>query len=516
MVTRRIGTVAALLALTAGAGEAAAAGDGFETIVLKDGQRVVGDVVAEKPEALYVDLGYDLLKLPRESIVRRSQGEEAAGEVAAKPGTTVADPSGFFTTGSLRPAPVKELVAKYGEAVVAIETPSGKGSGFLINDQGYAITNAHVIEGETRIAAILYHNAPGGGLSRRRVEDVEIVALNPFFDLALIKLPLGDAVKPGHAILGSDEVNSGDSVFAVGNPLGMERTVTQGIVSNRSRNLEGQLYIQTDTAINPGNSGGPLINIEGELIGINVAVRANAQGLGFALPIDEVKRVAAEMLSTRRLAATWHGVVAAETTRGDRRVLVATEVLRGGPGEAAGIRPGDELVRIAGMPVSNVLDVERAFLDARPGTPSQVVVRRGGTEAALALEVRPVANGGAALASFEPGDPIWDSLGLKTAPAASDQVVGVNPKLRGGLFIQAVLPGSPAAAAALQRGDILVGMNVGDRNWETIRPDHIIHVLSQPEAVQTDSALLYVIRRNSLEQRRISLADPRVKNIVAQ
>ncbi|OJW15704.1 MAG: peptidase S1 [Planctomycetales bacterium 71-10] len=275
--------------MAAGAGEAL--GDGFETIVLKDGQRVVGDVVAEKPEALYVDLGYDLLKVPRESIARRAKGEEASGEVVAKPGTTVADPSGFFATGSLRPAPVKELVAKHGEAVVAIETPSGKGSGFLINDQGYAITNAHVIEGETRIAAILYQNAPGGGLSRRRVEDVEIVAINPFFDLALIKLPLGADVKPGHAILGSEEVNSGDSVFAVGNPLGMERTVTQGIVSNRSRNLEGQLYIQTDTAINPGNSGGPLFNQRGEVVGVTSrGARADmADNLGFAIPIAYVK-----------------------------------------------------------------------------------------------------------------------------------------------------------------------------------------------------------------------------------
>jgi serine protease Do len=291
MLIRGIATCAALLAMAAATGADEAPGGGFETIVLKDGQRVVGDVVAEKPEALYVDLGYDLLKVPRETIARRAKGEETAGELVARPGSTVADPSGFFTTGTLRPAPVKELVAKYGEAVIAIETPSGKGSGFLVNDEGYAITNAHVIEGETRIAAVLYQNAPGGGLSRRRVEDVEIVASNPFFDLALIKLPLGEGVKPGHAILGTEEVNPGDSVFAVGNPLGMERTVTQGIVSNRSRNLEGQLYIQTDTAINPGNSGGPLFNQRGEVVGVTSrGARADmADNLGFAIPIAYVK-----------------------------------------------------------------------------------------------------------------------------------------------------------------------------------------------------------------------------------
>jgi serine protease Do len=283
---RAIGA-ASLLSLAVGV---AHAGD-FETLVLKDGQRVTGDVVAEKPNALYVDLGYDLLRVPRDQIAKRAKVDEAAGPVAAAAGVA-ADPSGFFTTGVLKSAAVKEVVAKFGEAVISIETPSGKGSGFLVNDTGYAITNAHVIQGETRISAILYQNIPGGGLARRRIEDVEIVALNPFFDLALIKLPLPADLKPSHVILGTgDDVNTGDSVFAVGNPLGLERTVTQGIVSNRSRNLEGQLYLQTDTAINPGNSGGPLFNHRGEVIGVTSrGARADmADNLGFAIPVGYVK-----------------------------------------------------------------------------------------------------------------------------------------------------------------------------------------------------------------------------------
>ena len=135
--------------------------------------------------------------------------------------------------------PVKELVGKFGEAVISIETPSGKGSGFIINKDGYAITNAHVIQGETRVSAILYMNVPGG-FTRRRIEDVEIVALNPFFDLALLKLPLPADLKPSHVVLGNDDdVNAGDAVFAVGNPLGLERSVTQGIVSNQEPEPRG-------------------------------------------------------------------------------------------------------------------------------------------------------------------------------------------------------------------------------------------------------------------------------------
>ncbi len=240
----------------------------FEVVILKDGQRVTGEVVSDKPNALYVDLGYDILRIPRDQILRRAKIDESVAGAKTSARGDRAGRIGFLHGGRLEAMPVKELVGKFGEAVISIETPSGKGSGFIINKDGYAITNAHVIQGETRVSAILYVNVPGG-FTRRRIEDVEIVSLNPFFDLALLKLPLPADLKPSHVVLGNDDdVNAGDAVFAVGNPLGLERSVTQGIVSNQSRNLEGQLFLQTDTAINPGNSGGPLFNQRGEVIGV--------------------------------------------------------------------------------------------------------------------------------------------------------------------------------------------------------------------------------------------------------
>ncbi len=388
---------------------------------------------------------------------------------------------------------------------------NGMGTGVIVDGRGYILTNHHVVD---KVQGIQVQLLDGATYPAR------VLQVDQVLDLALIKIEPASTL-PAITIGASSDLMVGEPVIAIGNAFGYENTVSVGIVGALHRDVtlsDDQVYrnlIQTDASINPGNSGGPLLNIDGEMIGINVAVRAGAQGIGFALPVDEVKRAAADMLSTRRLAATWHGLVAAETVRGDQHMVVAADVQRGGPGEAAGLRPGDELIRIGGMPVANALDVERAFLDARPGVPSQVVVRRGGAETTVALDVRPLPRG-VNVAAPGPDDPVWDSLGIKTAAVPSEDVVGVNPKLRGGLLVQAVSPGSPAAAAALQPGDILVGMNVGDRNWETIRPDHIIHVLTQPEAVQTDSALLYVIRRNSLQQRRISLADPRVRNFIAQ
>ena len=266
------------------------AGAASEIIELKDGHQLVGEVVAEKQNALFVDLGFDIVKVPKDQVVGRRKGDEAAKAAPGPAGAASdADPTGFFKTADLKPTPVKDLVRRFGEAVISIETPSGKGSGFILNDEGFAVTNHHVIDGETRISAILYENT-SAGLKRRRIDDVAIVALNPFVDLALIKLPPQKDLKLGHVFLGSlDDINAGDGVFAVGNPLGLERSVSQGIVSTRNRNFEGLVYLQTDTAINPGNSGGPLFNLRGEVIGVTNMKLTFGENLGFAIPINYVK-----------------------------------------------------------------------------------------------------------------------------------------------------------------------------------------------------------------------------------
>ena len=278
---------AALIGIAAGASPP---GADHEVIELKDGHQVVGEVVAEKANALFVDLGFDIVRVPKDQVISRRKGDEAAkGSVAPGAPTLDGDPTGFYKTADLKATPVKDLVRRFGEAVISIETPSGKGSGFLLNDDGFAVTNHHVIDGETRISAILYENTPAG-LKRRRVEDVAIVALNPFVDLALIKLPPLKDLKLAHTYLGSlDEINAGDGVFAVGNPMGLERSVSQGIVSTKNRNFEGLVYLQTDTAINPGNSGGPLFNLRGEVIGVINMKSSLGENLGFAIPINYVK-----------------------------------------------------------------------------------------------------------------------------------------------------------------------------------------------------------------------------------
>ena len=152
------------------------------------------------------------------------------------------------------------------------------------------------------------------------------------------------------------------------------------------------------------------------------------------------------------------------------------------------------------------------MLDVRPGHPTIVMVRRGNSESAIPLDVKPLL----AITAAAPDDLVWRLLGMKTLPVASEYVSTVSPKLRGGLYIQAVSPGSPAAQAAIEKGDILVGMNVGTRHWETIRADNILYVLRQPETTQTQTALLYVVRRNGIQPRRITLADTGAQSIHSQ
>ena len=377
---------------------------------------------------------------------------------------------------------------------------SGMGSGVLIDRRGYILTNHHVVDKVQGIMVQLFDGTtcPGRLLQFDAVMDLAVLKIDPPRPLTAVEVGT------------SSDLMVGETVITIGNAFGYENTVSVGIISALHRDVtlsDDQVYrnlIQTDACINPGNSGGPLINIEGRLIGINVAVRAGAQGIGFALPIDDVKRVAAELLSTRRLSATWHGVVAIEQRRGGRKGVVVAEVQPGSPAESAGLRQGDELVRVGEVAVSSPLDVERGLLDARPGRPASVSFRRGSNESSLTLDVRPMP-GNLVTSPGATDDAVWRILGLKILPVPTEYVSGVSPKLRGGLYVQAVLPGSPAAEAAIQKGDILLGMKVGARNWETIRPDNILYVLRQPETVQAESAQLYVVHRNIVEPRRISL-----------
>jgi serine protease Do len=274
-----------------------------ELIVLKDKATVIGKVLAEKKDLVLVDLGYTVLSIPRSQIVRiapenvedprptKAPKGKTAPLIAASTTAAPQDGSELFRTakGNATEKSVRDLVAQLGESVVQVRTPGGLGSGFFLNEEGYLITNFHVIEGETQISIEVYQQK-NGQLERKNYKQVRIVAMNKFHDLTLLKVEDSDAPKFAWVPLGdSDALAVGERVFAIGSPLGLERTVTEGIVSTKTRLFQGELYIQTTAQINPGNSGGPLFNLKGEVVGVT-NMKIFGEGLGFAIPVENVKR----------------------------------------------------------------------------------------------------------------------------------------------------------------------------------------------------------------------------------
>jgi serine protease Do len=265
-----------------------------DTIQLKDKAAIVGKILAEKHDQVVVDVGYTVLMIPRSQITKISRVDDAAPPAKAvpvDPKEPIVGMPGFYISAT-KPAPahnVRDLVNLLGEAVVQVRTPGGLGSGFIINEDGFLITNFHVIEGETQISVEVYLQH-GGELERKSYKQVRIIAINKFDDVALLRIEDKDAPKFKFVTLGSaDALAVGENVFAIGSPLGLERTVTEGILSTKTRQLQGALYLQTTAQINPGNSGGPLFNMGGEVVGITNMKITFGEGLGFAIPVETVK-----------------------------------------------------------------------------------------------------------------------------------------------------------------------------------------------------------------------------------
>ena len=275
-----------LLLFLGGAGVASA-----DVVQLKDQAAITGKILAEKPDSVVVDVGYTVLVVPRSFIAKVSRAAEVVAPPAASNLLTSVNSPQFYSS-DVRVATardVRDLVKQIGEAVVQVRTPSGLGSGFFINADGYLITNFHVIEGETEISVEVYHQT-SDQLEPTTYKQVRIIAINKFHDLALLHIEDKNAPKFRSVTLGNSEALAvGDSVFAIGSPLGLERTVTEGILSTKTRELEGELYLQTTAQINPGNSGGPLFNMAGEVVGVTNMKIMFGEGLGFAIPVELVK-----------------------------------------------------------------------------------------------------------------------------------------------------------------------------------------------------------------------------------
>jgi len=261
---------------------AANAAFGMHAIELKDGAALRAEIVVERPSSYFVDLGFDVIEVPKGAVasLRQIDAEGAAVEAPTDGGT-------LYTVSEQRDdQPIRDWVEQLGEAVALVQTPTGLGSGFVIHEDGYVVTNDHVIAGERRISVTIFKKNEHE-LERVTYDKVRIVASSSELDLALLKIESEeDAPFKIAALPAVDEsLREGQTVFAIGSPLGLDRTVSEGIISVANRVIGGRLYLQTTTQINPGNSGGPLFNLRGEVVGVNnMKIAAiGAEGLGFSI-----------------------------------------------------------------------------------------------------------------------------------------------------------------------------------------------------------------------------------------
>lgn len=409
-----------------------------------------------------------------------------------------------------RRTPIVEVVEKVKDAVVNIHSertvaaagidelyglsasPSrvnGMGTGIIIDPRGYIITNYHVIDEVQVIRA---------RLSDGSTYPAKVIARDHDNDLALLKI---DARKPLATIpLGtSQDLMIGETVLAVGNAFGYEHTVTKGIVSALKRDvtlnkeMAYKSLIQTDTPINPGNSGGPLVNINGELVGVNVAIRAGAQNIAFAIPVDTMIRVAGDMMSSRKRSGISLGLKLTDRVEpGSSPAIRSVSVDRvEGPGANAGIRAGDVIVRVGEQKINSSLDVERALLERSAGEKVSLVVLRENEEKPVEIVLQ-----AAERTPAQANDLVWRKLGIRFQVAPSDQVSRVNGQLRGGLYVTDVAPDSVAARAGFLRGDILIGLH----QWETLSAENVNYVLSHPEFATFNPVRFFLIRNGQVRR----------------
>jgi serine protease Do len=339
-----------------------------------------------------------------------------------------------------------------------------------------------VVDGVREIQVTLADgNRYTGKLVKRHAEtDLAIIKIEAAGNVSVIKVGTSSDLMPG------------ESVIAVGNAFGYEHTVTRGIISALHRSVQvsdAQHYddlIQTDASINPGNSGGPLLNIDGEMIGINVAVRAGAQGIGFAIPVDKVMAVVTEMMALQAGERNWMGLRLKQGDATGAQGAVVTDVEEKSPAEAAGLKPGDVVTQVGVNRAERPLDVHRAVLDLSAGDSVELAVRRGDENLKLTLTLASPPT-----VARRADNPVWDALGLDLRPISSQEFQQqYRNQYRGGLVITAVRPQSAASEQGLRRGDVLVGLHV----WETVAAEHVSYVLSRPD-FSTFNPLRFIILR---------------------
>jgi serine protease Do len=345
-------------------------------------------------------------------------------------------------------------------------TSHSLGSGFIISPDGYIVTNNHVVEGADVITVHL-----GGKNKEDNKYTAELVGADPETDLALLKISENNL--PFLSFGNSEVLEVGEWVLAIGSPLGLDHTVTAGIVSAKGRNIQSGSYddfLQTDASINRGNSGGPLLNMNGEVVGINTAIAQRAQGIGFAIPSGMAERIISDLKEHKKVSRGWLGVtiqnvddaMAKALGMKDNKGALVNTVHDGQPAAGAGIREGDVILAVNKEKIENTEQLLRAVALLAPGSIAQITVWRDAAEMTLPLTVAERGSGmSAAGGKGDKSTPSEENpLGLKVRPVTREDMRRFNLNSAAGLLIVSVEDKGPAAKAGLQAGDVVTAVNM--------------------------------------------------------
>jgi serine protease Do len=327
------------------------------------------------------------------------------------------------------------------------------GSGFIIDPQGYIITNNHVIEDADEITV---------RLANENEYEAKIIGRDPTTDLALIKINDKNSL-PFIQLGDSEKVRVGDWVVAIGNPFGLDHTVTAGIISAKGRVIGAGPYddfIQTDATINPGNSGGPLLNLKGEVIGINAMISSVGQGIGFAIPADMAKDVVAQLKEKGKVTRGWLGVMFQEVTPElaksfnltDRSGALIADVLPDGPAKKAGLKRGDIIIAFNGKKLKQYSDLPALVAQAPVGSVSDVTIIRDGKEKTLSVTLGERKE--EQIAGYESTQETQLGMRVQELTPELSERLQIDPK--SGVIVAEVAQDGPAAEAGLRPGDIIM------------------------------------------------------------
>ncbi len=331
------------------------------------------------------------------------------------------------------------------------------GSGFIISDEGYILTNNHVVAGADEINVKLSDGREFKGVLKGSDEKL---------DLALIKIAAKDHL-PVAPLGDSDAIEVGEWVLAIGNPFGLSQTVTAGIVSAKGRVIGSGPYddfIQTDASINPGNSGGPLFNAKGEVIGINTAIVAGGQGIGFAIPVNMAKTVITQLRETGKVTRGWLGVAVQPVTpdlaksfgmKTDKGALIS-EVMKDSPAAKAGLKVGDIILEFDGKPITDMHELPRLAAVTPVGKKAVVKVLRNGKTIEKTVTIEKMVDSGV---TEKQSAKIQEKLGIVVSNITKELAAQLRTNVTRGVVVMEVKPGTMAEDAGIARGDIITQIN---------------------------------------------------------